>query len=233
MYQQAIFTRLAALKRGPVIIVRLARLPRASTSRRVALPSEKFTMEKRYPVPLIDDLESRHAWGVVQFLRDIGLANTFGKFGYVKDRRMVCADAGKLGFVWVPVSGFDHASHSMIELPVVEKPGISANSLTVDEDEPKELEALGIERSTAGAPVARHHQERVVVMAELRIYKVNTPSGSRLVKAPNKVQAVNHIARSTITAELASQDDLVSLTCANVKVELAGEESESVDPEAF
>jgi hypothetical protein len=65
--------------------------------------------------------------------------------------------------------------------------------------------------------------------ATKRIYKVTTgqaqpvPEGVRLVRADNKVQAVNHVARMTIKAELASQDDLVKLA-GTIKVEDAGVE---------
>lgn len=59
---------------------------------------------------------------------------------------------------------------------------------------------------------------------EKRVYKVTTPTGVRLVKAGNKIQAHMHVARSTITADLASQDDLIDLVGKGVKVEEAGEE---------
>ena len=52
-----------------------------------------------------------------------------------------------------------------------------------------------------------------------RIYAVSTPSGTRLVQAPNKSQAINHVARDTITAEVAPQQTLVRLVSEGVKVE--------------
>lgn len=59
---------------------------------------------------------------------------------------------------------------------------------------------------------------------ESRIYKVETPNGARLVRAQNRVQAVNHVARATIKGEVASQDDLIELVGAGVKVEDVGDE---------
>lgn len=60
--------------------------------------------------------------------------------------------------------------------------------------------------------------------AKLKIYKVNTPDGSRLVRAGDKRQALNHVARLTITVALASQDDLIDLVRDGIKVETAKEE---------
>jgi hypothetical protein len=60
--------------------------------------------------------------------------------------------------------------------------------------------------------------------AATRIYSVSTPAGTRLVEAPNKSQAINHVARDTITAEVAPQQKLVSLVSEGVKVEIANAE---------
>lgn len=60
-------------------------------------------------------------------------------------------------------------------------------------------------------------------MTTSRIYKVGTLKGARLVRAPNKAQAINHVARDTIAAEVAAQDDLVNLLSEGVKVENAKE----------
>jgi len=56
---------------------------------------------------------------------------------------------------------------------------------------------------------------------QTRIYVVSTENGSRLVSAPNKSQAVNHVARDTIKAEVAPQATLVKLVSDGVKVEHA------------
>lgn len=58
-----------------------------------------------------------------------------------------------------------------------------------------------------------------------RIYRVNTETGSRLVRASNRAQALAHVARDTLKADVASQDDLVTLTAQQVQVETAGTES--------
>lgn len=64
--------------------------------------------------------------------------------------------------------------------------------------------------------------------AAVRIYRVTiTGAPDRLVRSPNVAQAVRHVARSLISADLASQDDLVRLVAAGVKVEDAGTESEA------
>lgn len=52
-----------------------------------------------------------------------------------------------------------------------------------------------------------------------RIYAVTTAAGLRLVEATNKAQAVNHVARDTITAEVASQSALVEAIKAGIEVE--------------
>lgn len=70
--------------------------------------------------------------------------------------------------------------------------------------------------------------------APSRIYMVanaqgRSPDGSelpsRLVRAPNAAQALRHVAADTLAVAVASQDDLVRLTLAGVKVEMAGEDT--------
>lgn len=57
-----------------------------------------------------------------------------------------------------------------------------------------------------------------------RIYAVSTTTGTRLVEAPNKSQAINHVARDTITAKVAEQRTIVALIGDGVKVEVANAE---------
>ena len=57
-------------------------------------------------------------------------------------------------------------------------------------------------------------------MATQRIYIVGTPSGeTRLVRASIKQQALSHVANSTFTVRVASQDDLVQAVTNGVAVE--------------
>ena len=56
-----------------------------------------------------------------------------------------------------------------------------------------------------------------------RIYLVNGPTGSRLVKATVASQAITHVAKSAFSARVASQDDLVEALSNGVKVETYGE----------
>lgn len=53
------------------------------------------------------------------------------------------------------------------------------------------------------------------------VQSVNNPTGptKRLVRAKNASQAWRHVAESLVMVDLASQDDLVELTSAGVKVE--------------
>lgn len=56
-----------------------------------------------------------------------------------------------------------------------------------------------------------------------RIYVVKQNGAAvRLVEADNKLQAINFVARQTITADVASQSELVRLTRENVEVEILG-----------
>ena len=57
-------------------------------------------------------------------------------------------------------------------------------------------------------------------MATQRIYIVGTPTGeTRLVRASIKQQALSHVANSTFTVQVASQDDLVQAVTKGVQVE--------------
>jgi len=52
-----------------------------------------------------------------------------------------------------------------------------------------------------------------------RIYIVGTGQQVRLVRAPNRAQALAHVARATIAVNVASQDDLVKMLTAGIAVE--------------
>jgi len=57
-------------------------------------------------------------------------------------------------------------------------------------------------------------------LATQRIYIVGTPTGeTRLVRASVKQQALSHVANSTFTVQVASQDDLVQAVTKGVQVE--------------
>jgi hypothetical protein len=53
---------------------------------------------------------------------------------------------------------------------------------------------------------------------------------ARLVRAANNAQALRHVALDTLTAEVASQDDLVRLVGQGAKVEEAGADGGGVNP---
>jgi hypothetical protein len=59
-----------------------------------------------------------------------------------------------------------------------------------------------------------------------RIYLVNGPTGTRLIKASVASQAITHAAKSAFTAKVASQDDLVEAVSNGVKVETYGESAQ-------
>lgn len=61
-------------------------------------------------------------------------------------------------------------------------------------------------------------------MASQRIYIVNGPTGTRLVKAAAASQAISHVAKSAFSAKVASQDDLVEALSNGIKVEAYGAE---------
>lgn len=57
-----------------------------------------------------------------------------------------------------------------------------------------------------------------------KIYRVTRDDGATfLVEANNRLVAVNHIARTSHTAELASQHDLVAAVRAGAVIQRAGE----------
>ena len=60
-----------------------------------------------------------------------------------------------------------------------------------------------------------------------RIYLVNGPTGSRLVKATVASQAITHVAKSAFSAKVASQDDLVEALSNGIKVETYGETAQA------
>lgn len=53
----------------------------------------------------------------------------------------------------------------------------------------------------------------------MRIYAVYHGTFGRLVKAKNRAQALSHVAQSTFSVNVASQDELVTLLGDGVKVE--------------
>jgi hypothetical protein len=59
-----------------------------------------------------------------------------------------------------------------------------------------------------------------------RIYLVNGPTGTRLVKAAVASQAITHVAKSAFSAKVASQDDLVEAVSNGIKVETYGESAQ-------
>jgi hypothetical protein len=63
-------------------------------------------------------------------------------------------------------------------------------------------------------------------MATTRIYLVNGPTGTRLVKASVASQAITHVAKSAFSAKVASQDDLVEAVSNGIKVETYGESAQ-------
>jgi hypothetical protein len=62
-------------------------------------------------------------------------------------------------------------------------------------------------------------------MATQRIYIVNGPTGTRLVKASVASQAISHVAKAAFSAKVASQDDLVQALSEGIKVEVYGAEA--------
>jgi hypothetical protein len=64
-------------------------------------------------------------------------------------------------------------------------------------------------------------------MATTRIYIVNGPTGTRLVKAAVASQAITHVAKSEFSAKVASQDDLVEAVSDGIKVETYGETAQT------
>jgi len=63
-----------------------------------------------------------------------------------------------------------------------------------------------------------------------RIYLVQDTEtkSNALVRAANQAQAIRHVARNRLSVTVASQDDLVELLAAGVKVEDAGKDEPEV-----
>lgn len=59
--------------------------------------------------------------------------------------------------------------------------------------------------------------------SNLRIYAVKSGGIVRLIRAPNKAQAIRHVAEATILCDIATQDEIFSMAAAGVKVENATE----------
>ena len=59
-----------------------------------------------------------------------------------------------------------------------------------------------------------------------RIYLVNGPTGTRLIKATVASQAITHAAKSAFTAKVASQNDLVEALSNGIKVEAYGDSAQ-------
>lgn len=59
-----------------------------------------------------------------------------------------------------------------------------------------------------------------------RIYHVHAFGDDYLVRAPSRAQAVAHMARTHINAELASQDKLVELLDVKTPILVAGEDDQ-------
>lgn len=59
-------------------------------------------------------------------------------------------------------------------------------------------------------------------MPTTRIYAVTLNDNIRLVRAPNVSQAINHVARDTIKAEVAGQQTLLDCVMKGTEVETAG-----------
>jgi hypothetical protein len=53
----------------------------------------------------------------------------------------------------------------------------------------------------------------------MRIYVVSSGLESRLVRAPNRARALGHVAKATLTVELADQESLIHLLTEGVTVE--------------
>lgn len=62
-------------------------------------------------------------------------------------------------------------------------------------------------------------------MTATRIYLVNGPTGTHLVKASVASQAITHVAKSAFSAKVASQDDLVEALSNGTRVETYGDKA--------
>lgn len=129
----AIFSKVSLYRRGGKLFSKFTVKSASYIERKTLVKGEWVTTRvpmqaKSFPYPnQIDGLQEKHAYVVVQYMMELGIDRTFATG---KVRRMVCADAGDIGFVWTlePVAGFDRSAH-WAELAEPTKPGISANSL--------------------------------------------------------------------------------------------------------
>jgi hypothetical protein len=64
-----------------------------------------------------------------------------------------------------------------------------------------------------------------------RIYLVGTGQQVRLVRAPNRAQALAHVARSIIAVSVATQNDLVKMLTAGIQVEDVSAQAEQTELE--
>jgi hypothetical protein len=62
-------------------------------------------------------------------------------------------------------------------------------------------------------------------MAQQRIYLTTHGNDKRLIRATSQANARNHIARNSITVQVASQDDIVALVSTGQKVEETSNET--------
>lgn len=58
-----------------------------------------------------------------------------------------------------------------------------------------------------------------------RIYRVETPKGTKLIRANSPAQAIRHAAKPLFKASVATQEELVELLGNDIKPEEAGEEA--------
>lgn len=63
----------------------------------------------------------------------------------------------------------------------------------------------------------------------MRVYVVSNGMEARLVRAPNRARALGHVARATLTVELATQEALIHLLTEGVAVEDVGTELDEGD----
>lgn len=65
----------------------------------------------------------------------------------------------------------------------------------------------------------------------MRVYVVSNGLEARLVRAPNRARALAHVAKATLTVELADQESLIHLLTEGVVVEDAVAEAEPMGDE--
>lgn len=59
----------------------------------------------------------------------------------------------------------------------------------------------------------------MTIGAKTRIYIVRSDIGARLVRAANRVAALRHAARTSLTVALATQDDIVNALSRQIPIE--------------